>query len=80
MRYMDKTKVFWKLGWCIFGGKFIRFLSGFKNEGQVVQGETMKGNFKQEVSDINFAIPRLDILRDFCPYRDDNSMVRKPGI
>ena len=40
MRYMDKTKMFWKLGWRIFGGNFIRFMGGFKNEGQVVQGET----------------------------------------
>ena len=69
---MDKTKVFWKLGWRIFGGMFIRFMGGFKNEGQVVQGETEKGNFKLEVSDLNFAIPSLDILRDFCPYVVDN--------
>ena len=80
MRYMDKTKMFWKLGWRIFGGKFICFMGGFKNEGQVVQGETENGNFKTEASDLNFAIPSLDLLRDFCSYGDDNSNARKPGI
>ena len=80
MRYMDQTKMFWKLGWRIFGGKFIRYMGGFKNEGQVVQGDTEKGNFSPDVSDINFAIPSLDILRDFCPYGDDNSKPRKPGV
>ena len=80
MRYMDKTKMFWKLGWRIFGGKFIRSMDGFKNEGQVVQGETKKRNFKPELSDLNFAIPSLDILRDFCPYGDDNSKLFDPHM
>ena len=40
IRYMDKTKMFLKLGWRIFGGKFIRFMGGFKNDGQVVGQDT----------------------------------------
>ena len=31
MRYSDETKKFWKLGYQLFGGKFIRFVLGFKN-------------------------------------------------
>ena len=30
MRYMDKTKMFLKLRWRIFGGKFIRFMVASK--------------------------------------------------
>ena len=33
-------KMFLKLGWRIFGGKFIRFMGGFKNDGQVVGQDT----------------------------------------
>lgn len=35
MRYSDETKKFWKLGYINFGGKFISFMSGFKNTDQV---------------------------------------------
>ena len=54
-------------------------MGGFKNEGQVVHGETEKGDFDPEPSDLNFAIPSVEILREFCPYGDDNSKPRKPG-
>ena len=40
MRYMDKTKMFLKLGWRIFVGNIIRFKGGFKNDGQVVGQDT----------------------------------------
>lgn len=43
MRYSDQTKKFWKLGWRVFGGKFINFMSGYKNTSQVVLGDTNKG-------------------------------------
>lgn len=36
MRYSDKTKMFWKLGWRIFGKRFINFMGGFKNHGETV--------------------------------------------
>ena len=53
---------------------------GFKNEGQVVHGETEKGNFDPEASDLNFAVLSMEILREFWPYGDANSKPRKPGI
>jgi hypothetical protein len=45
MRYMEETKTFWKLGCRHFGGRFIRFMSGFKNTTQLVSGENKKGSF-----------------------------------
>ena len=32
MIYSEDSKKFWKLGWRLFGGQFINFMSGFKNE------------------------------------------------
>lgn len=80
MRYMNQTKLFWKLGWRLFGGRFIRFMGGFKNQSQIVHGETERGYFNPDSSKLNFAIPSVDILREFCPYGNENSKPRKPGI
>ena len=38
MRYSEDTKKFWKVGWRIFRGRFINFMSGYKNDSQVVLG------------------------------------------
>ena len=78
MRYMDETKKFWKLGWQHFGGRFIRFMSGFKNTTQVVSGENSKGLCRPQSSDVNFVIPSLDVLRAYQPYQE-NGKTRNPG-
>ena len=31
MRYSDQTKLFWKLGWRLFGNRFLNFMGGFKH-------------------------------------------------
>ena len=79
MRYMEQTKKFWKLGWRHFGGKFVRFMTGFKNTSDVLSGESEKGSCKPENSDINFVIPSLDVLRNYTPYGTDTKP-RDPGI
>jgi hypothetical protein len=82
MRYMDKTKMFWKLGWQLFGGKFLRFMSGYKNEYQYVSGDIEKGIYNPADSEVNFAVPDSKILRNFKPYGSNFTCkgVRKPGI
>ena len=62
MRYSEDTKKFRKTGWRIFGGRFLNFTSGFKNNSQIVLGDALKGKFKPETSDINFAVPSSDVL------------------
>ena len=79
MRYMEQTKKFWKLGWRHFGGKFVRFMTGFKNTSDILSGESTKGECKPENSDINFVIPSLDVLRNYTPYGTD-AKPREPGI
>ena len=78
MRYSDDTKKFWKIGWRLFGGRFINFMSGFKNESQVVLGDTDRGNYSPQSSDINFAVPSLSVLREFNPYGSIDK--REPGL
>ena len=78
---MNQTKKFWKLGWMLFGGKFIRFMTGYKNTTQVTFGDTSRGNFNPETSDINFAVPDIKVLRNFKPYGDNSPQnTRHPGI
>lgn len=78
MRYMDHTKTFWKLGWRHFEGRFIRFMTGFKNMAQVVNCEAEPGLLRPEESDIYFAVPAIHTLRNFRPYGGDISE-RAPG-
>ena len=53
VRYSDETKKFWKLGYQLFDGRFVRFMSGFKNESQIVFGEAIKGQCAPDKADIN---------------------------
>ena len=78
MRYSDQTKTFWKLGWRIFGTRFVNFMGGYKSHGDAVLKMTEIGNYSPESSEINFAVPALNQLRDFDPYGVEGE--RKPGI
>ncbi|VDI45018.1 Hypothetical predicted protein [Mytilus galloprovincialis] len=79
MRYLKQTKQFWKLGMRLFGGKFIRFMSGYKNTTDVLYGESPPGYFDPSNSDINFAVPSIDVLREYTHYNDCSGK-RLPGI
>ncbi|XP_071137033.1 uncharacterized protein [Mytilus edulis] len=52
MRYSQDVKQFWKVGHELFKGKFLRFMAGWKNQGQEAKGHT-----KPDESVINFAVP-----------------------
>ena len=62
MRYDDVVKCFWRTGLQLFKGKFLRFMSGLKNEGQVVSKSTTRGNYSPLDSQINFAVPSRELL------------------
>lgn len=59
MRYSDEVKQFWRIGLKLFKGKFLRFMGGWKNQGQNANGCT-----KPEDSVINFAVPHRNSLED----------------
>ena len=54
MRYNPKCVKFWQIGYRLFHGKFLRFMSGL---GHVVGGVSEKGDFNPAESSINFAVP-----------------------
>ena len=68
MIYMDQTKNFWKLGMRHFGGKFVRYMTGFKNTSDIVFEAATKGHCNPIESDINFAVPSEQVIRNFNPY------------
>jgi hypothetical protein len=80
MRYLEDTKKFWKLGWRLFGGKFLNFMSGFKNQSDIVLGVSDREYYDPQSSDINFAIPSVESLRSFAPYGVDVAKPRPPGV
>ena len=78
MRYSDKVKQFWRIGYKLFHGKWLRFMGGPKRRGQVVVGNTEKGNFKPAESEINFAVPRRALVSsELSPLSPEDV---KPGI
>ena len=60
----------------LFGGKFIHFMSGFKNQGDIIQNAST--TFTPSSSEVTFAVPDENILRIFDPYLVQGE--RKPGI
>ena len=63
MRYKDEVRRFWRTGYRLFKGKFLNFMAGHKNVGQVVTGTTEKGSYEPSSSKINFAVPDVKYLR-----------------
>ena len=57
MRYNPTTKAFWRLGYILFHGRFLRFMSGFKNIGSIINGDSSRGQYCPVDSLINFAVP-----------------------
>ncbi|KAH3805074.1 hypothetical protein DPMN_133371 [Dreissena polymorpha] len=81
MRYSKESKMFWKLGYRLFGGRFLHFMGGNKNQRQIVLGSGSSGNLNPLVSDINFAVPHENVLRSFDPYNLNHvSNVLSPGV
>ena len=63
MRYNQTSKVFWRLGYVLFHGRFLRFMSGFKSIGSIINGESSRGQYSPVNSRIYFAVPDISNLR-----------------
>ena len=55
-KYPDTTK-FWTAFYCLFQGKWLRFMSGPKGMGSVIDGTAERGSTRPGDSKINLAIP-----------------------
>ena len=67
MRYkFPETVKFWQIGNQLFHGKFIRFMSGLRHFGHVVEGSCDRGVFDPSTSRINFAVPSKTTLQSIA--------------
>ena len=47
----------WQIGYRLFHGKFLRFMSGIRNFGRVLDGTSERGFFDPLKSKVNCAVP-----------------------
>ena len=65
----------------LFGGKFTRFMQGFKHKGFITTGQANKGDLDPSLTSINFAVPSDRVLSTYCPItslKDCNETIQ-PG-
>lgn len=55
-------------------------MSGYKNVTQVFSTESTRGHYDPQVSDINFAVPSVEMLRKHSLHGDEDKYPRLPGI
>jgi hypothetical protein len=78
MRYSNETLKFWKMGYRLLQEKFILFMGGLKNTGQIVAGDSQRGFGDPAKSNINFVVPSISILRSFNQMQFPQTLT--PGI
>jgi hypothetical protein len=76
MSYSDDVKLFWSTGCRLFHGRFLRFMGGSKNKGQIIDSEAEQGTFKSEKSKVNFVVPDRRVLQNDQLILE----TKKPGI
>ena len=76
MRYGRKTKLFWTIVYRLCKGTGLKFFSGSKNWGQVVNKTSEKNRYSPDIACINFAVPDEKVLRD---YRHELPKIIPPG-
>jgi hypothetical protein len=57
MRYDETVTKFWRVGYKLFHGKFLRFMGGPKNKSHILLGDTMRGVYSPQAARVNFVIP-----------------------
>ena len=64
MRYSDRTKLFWTVVYRLCKGSGLKYFSGPKNWGQVVNKECDKSHYNPSTAKLNFAVPDEKVLTD----------------
>ena len=78
MNYSEQSLDFWKVGYRLMGDRFLLFMGGMKNQGQVMSGSTERGHFDPKESNINFAVPSTSVVRQ---HNEENfPKVLKAGV
>ena len=76
MRYGKKSKMFWTIVYRLCKESGLKFFSGSKNWGQVVNKECEKRKYSPDNAKINFAVPDDKVLR---AYKSGLLKVIQPG-
>ena len=76
MRYSERTKLFWIVVYRLCKGSGLKFFSGPKNWGQVVNKECDKSHYDPINAKLNFTVPDGKILRE-C--RNGIPKLKPPG-
>ena len=71
MFYSEQCLKFWKVVYRLFHGKVLRFMSGQKSGGQILDATTSRGNFDPQITSINFAVPSISTVRSFESFDMD---------
>lgn len=80
MQYSSESMKFWKVVYRLFHGKALRFLSGEKSIGQVIDGSSSKGLYDPQKSKINFAVPNINSINNFQSVNINIPKEIFPGI
>ena len=56
LRYSRESKTFWKLGYVLFGGRFVQFMGGLKNEGQIVMNQAKRIRILKRLGNIGLGL------------------------
>ena len=76
MRYGDETVKFWQIGYRLFHGNFLRFMSGIRNFEQVWDGTSERVFFYPLKSKVNCAVPNgLYVGKPYYKHRSSSSLV-----
>jgi len=75
MRYSNDVKLFWRAGYLLFKGKFLRFMGGPKHVGQM-DDDTIDHKFDPLDARINFVVPKAKYLEPASVLKEEV----KPGI
>ena len=64
MRYSERTKLFWTVVYRLCKGSGLKFFSGPKNWGQVVNKACPKSHYNPSDAKLNFTVPDEKVLRE----------------
>ena len=80
MTYPVDSLEFWKVLYRLFHGKCLRFMSGAKSAGQVVDGTSQKGLYNSQLTSVNFVVPDVKTINNFEIVDSKNTREIPPGI
>ena len=56
-KYSETVQKFWRIGYLIFHGKWLKFIGGLEHGGSLIDGECNKDVHDPKESCINFVVP-----------------------